>query len=176
MKSFLLALAFLTSLLPCSKSSAADLYSVVYYEVASHNGNAEQSEWLTQAIFYASDLYGVDPLLVTSVMEQESGFQFGAVSGKGAVGLMQLMPDTASMIGVNPYQPLDNILGGVSYLRMQLDNFASCGAYAVTDAVAAYNAGGQAVRDYGGVPPYKETRSYVLAVAENYNRLLSYCD
>ena len=94
------------------------------------------------------------------------------MSPVGAIGLMQLMPGTASSIGVDPYDPLGNILGGTIYLRNQLDNFAGWGEYAVTDAVAAYNAGPQAVYDYSGVPPYSETRNYVVSVADAYNNLL----
>lgn len=156
----------------------SDLYSVIYNEVFTYNGNPQEAEWITQAILYASDAHNVDPLLVTSVMEQESHFNInvdinGAYSSAGAIGPMQLMPGTANMIGVDPYNPLDNIIGGVIYLKNQLDNFAGWGQYAVTYAVAAYNAGSQAVKDYGGVPPYAETQSYVVGVADKYNRLLS---
>jgi soluble lytic murein transglycosylase-like protein len=156
------------------RAQAADVYSVIYNEVSSYNGNPQEVTWITQAILYASSTYGVDPLLITSVMEQESHFViYGAQSGVGAIGLMQLMPDTAQAIGVDPYNPLDNILGGVIYLKNQLDNFSGWGQYAVTDAVAAYNAGPQAVKKYQGVPPYAETRNYVVCIANNYNRLLS---
>ena len=91
---------------------------------------------------------------------------------------MQLMPGTADAVGVNPYDPLGNIIGGASYLRTQLDNFSGYGDYAVTDAIAAYNAGGEAVRQYGGCPPYAETQNYVVKVANSYNQLLTnyyYC-
>lgn len=156
------------------KAHAADVYSVIYNEVSSCNGNPQEAAWITQAILYASSAYGVDPFLVTSVMEQESHFVvYGSQSTVGAIGLMQLMPDTAQAIGVNPYDPLDNILGGVIYLKNQLDNFSGWGQYAVTDAVAAYNAGPQAVKKYQGVPPYGETRNYVVCIANNYNRLIS---
>ena len=85
---------------------------------------------------------------------------------------MQLMPETASAIGVNPYNPLENVLGGAIYLRNQLDRFSGYGKYAVTNAVAAYNAGAQAVINAGGVPNYSETRQYVVNVANNYQKLL----
>ena len=106
-------------------------------------------------------------------MEAESGFCFSAISPAGAIGLMQLMPGTADMLGVNPYNPLENVLGGASYLRTQLDNFAGWGEYGITYAVAAYNAGSGAVYKYGGVPNYRETRQYVINVAVNYQRLLA---
>lgn len=157
------------------KVNAAEPYDVVFYEVKQYHGD-EQAEWITQAIFYSSELYGIDPILVASVMETESHFNFGSVSPAGAIGLMQLMPSTARMVGVNPYDPLENVIGGASYLRSQLDSFSGYGEYAVTNAIAAYNAGGNAVREYGGCPPYNETINYVYKVADVYNRLSSQCD
>jgi len=158
-----------------TKAEAADAYSVIYNDVSAWNGDAGQADWITSAILYASSQYGVDSLLVTAVMETESHFNLRAGSGVGAIGLMQLMPDTARAIGVDPYNPLDNVVGGVIYLKNQLDNFSGWGAYGVTDAVAAYNAGPQAVKKYQGVPPYSETRNYVVKVSNAYNRLLANC-
>jgi soluble lytic murein transglycosylase-like protein len=86
---------------------------------------------------------------------------------------MQLMPSTASAVGVDPYDSLGNVIGGVSYLRSQLDSFSGYGDYAVTNAVAAYNAGGNAVRNYGGCPPYAETQNYVVKVNDIYTQLLN---
>lgn len=154
-------------------SAEADLYSLIYNEVSAYNGNYQEADWISQAILYASNQYGVDPLLVTAIMEQESKFNFNVISSCGAIGLMQLMPDTAAMLGVNPYNPLDNVIGGVSYLRTQLDNFSNYGDYATTVAVAAYNAGPQAVIKYGGVPPYRQTQNYVISISAIYNRLIS---
>lgn len=173
-----LAVLGLSSLLvPAGEAEAADIYTVIADDVASYNGNAEQVDWITNAICYASAQYQVDPLLITAVMETESHFSFGTfytTSSAGAIGLMQLMPDTASALGVNPFDPLDNVLGGASYLRTCLDDFAGYGDYAVTDAVAAYNAGPQAVYNYGGCPPYAETQDYIVKVSDSYNRLLAY--
>lgn len=98
---------------------------------------------------YVSVEYEVDPILITAVMEAESGFNFQSTSTAGAIGLMQLMPETAEMIGVNPYNPLENILGGTIYLRNQFNRSSGYGQYAVTDAVAAYNAGAQASNSDG---------------------------
>ena len=173
MKRIFIVLVLLASLLPSPKVSAEDTYDIIYQEAFLGNGNSYQAEWIAQAILYASDLYLVDPLLIASVMEQESGFHMDSISPKGAIGLMQLMPDTADMLGVNPYDPLENIIGGTSYLRTQLDSFSSWGTYGVTYAVVAYNAGGGAIREYGGVPPYKETHAYIYSVAAIYQRLLS---
>lgn len=170
MKKFLLALAISLSMI--GNVEAAELYDVIHREVSYFNTSDRESVWITQAILYASSEYQVDPILITAVMEAESGFNFQSKSPVGAIGLMQLMPDTANAIGVNPYNPLENILGEAIYLRNQLDRFADYGKYAVTDAVAAYNAGPQAVINAGGVPNYAETRQYVVNVANNYQKLL----
>lgn len=169
----LVAMVFFLWLPFVGKASAADLQTIIQSRVSAYNGDAEQTAWITQAIMYASSLYQVDPLLVTAVMQAESQFNINVgYSRAGAVGLMQLMPATADMIGVNPYDPLQNIVGGASYLRTQLDNFSGWGEYGVAYAIAAYNAGGQAVRDCGGCPDNGETYDYVCAVAEAYNGML----
>lgn len=111
-----------------------------------------------------AEKYGVDPKLVSAVAEVESGFNQEALSSAGAIGIMQLMPDTAAALGVNPHDSKENIEGGVRYLRQLLDSFQGD----VKRAVAAYNAGPQAVRDYGGVPPYSETQTYVDSVLDLY--------
>ncbi len=170
MKKFLMALAISLSMI--GNVEAAELYDVIHREVSYFNPNDRESAWITQAILYASSEYQVDPILITAVMEAESGFDFKSTSPVGAIGLMQLMSETADAIGVNPYNPLENILGGAIYLRNQLDRFADYGKNAVTDAVAAYNAGPQAVINAGGVPNYSETRQYVVNVANNYQKLL----
>lgn len=173
-KSLLIFLMVVFWVTPVSFASAENnSYIVIYNEISAFNGNPQEAEWITKAILYASDTYGVDPLLVTAIMEQESQFNLNSVSSAGAIGLMQLMPGTAAMIGVNPYDPLDNVVGGTIYLRNQIEKFSGGGAYAVTNAVAAYNAGPQAVMQHGGVPPYQETRNYVIGVANHYNRLNS---
>lgn len=112
----------------------------------------------------AAGKYGVDPKLVSAVAEIESGFSQDAISATGAVGVMQLMPETAESLGVNPYDAKQNIDGGTQYLRQMLDSFNGD----VRKAVAAYNAGPEAVREYGGVPPYSETQQYVSSVLDIY--------
>jgi soluble lytic murein transglycosylase-like protein len=111
--------------------------------------------------------YGVDPYLVFCVMHQESRFGSGAVSPKGAQGLMQLMPGTAARYGVtNPYDPAQNIMAGTRYLRDLLRMFGG----RVDLALAGYNAGEGAVMKYGNrVPPYNETRNYVRIIGARYN-------
>ena len=169
--------ACLASFLPLGRAEAADVYTVIANDAALYNGYTAQADWIADAVYYASAQYQVDPLLITAVMETESHFSFdtfASASSAGAIGLMQLMPDTAASLGVNPFDPLENILGGTAYLRICLDDFAGYGDYAVTNAVAAYNAGPQAVYSYGGCPPYRETQEYVVKVADSYARLLSH--
>lgn len=109
--------------------------------------------------------YGVDPALVRAVMRNESGFNPDAVSPKGAQGLMQLMPGTAALMGVrDPFDPEQNIAGGIGYLRRCLDRFG----FNVPLAVAAYNAGPEAVARYCTIPPYQETQTFVNNVLGTY--------
>jgi soluble lytic murein transglycosylase-like protein len=107
--------------------------------------------------------YRLDPELVLAVIEVESNFNPKARSHKHAQGLMQLIPETAKRFGVaDPYDPDDNVRGGMAYLRWLLDHFDGD----LTLALAGYNAGEGAVQRHGGVPPYKETRNYVRRVAQ----------
>ena len=111
-----------------------------------------------------AQLHGVPAALVNAVIRAESRFDARAVSSKGAQGLMQLMPGTADMMGVeDPFEPRDNVGGGVRYLRQLLDRFGD-----PVWAVAAYNAGPEAVDRHGGIPPYPETREYVRRVMSYY--------
>ena len=113
----------------------------------------------------ASEKYGVDSKLVKALVQQESGFNPNAKSKVGALGLMQLMPSTAKGLGVkDAMDPKQNIEGGVKYLRSMLDRFHGNTIL----ALAAYNAGPNAVSKYDGVPPYKETQNYVKSILKNY--------
>lgn len=110
----------------------------------------------------------VDPKLVRAVIQVESGYNHRARSHKGAMGLMQLMPATASQMRVSdPYDPDENVRGGTRYLRHLIDRFPG----RLDLAVAAYNAGPGAVERYNGIPPYRETRDYVKRVLALYQGL-----
>ena len=104
--------------------------------------------------------HGLAPGLLEAVAWQESRGRMGAISVKGALGVMQLMPGTARELGVNPGDLAENIRGGALYLRRQLDRFGG----SVPLALAAYNAGPGAVARYGGIPPFRETRDYVAKI------------
>ena len=112
--------------------------------------------------------YGVDRSLVKAVIQAESGYNPSAVSSKGAMGLMQLMPKTAQGLKVvDSFDPRENVRGGVRYLKFLIDTFKGN----VSLALAAYNAGMSKVARYGGIPPYSETRGYVAKVL-NYQKSL----
>ena len=105
----------------------------------------------------AADRYGLPRELVRSVMAAESGFQPLAISPKGAIGLMQLMPGTAQALGADAHDPAQNVDAGARYLRDLLEKYN----YGLRHALAAYNAGPGAVDKYNGVPPYRETINYI---------------
>ena len=129
----------------------------------SYSGDATMDKEIADA---AAE-FGVDPKLVAACAQVESSYSQDSVSDAGAVGVMQLMPDTADALGVNARDRRDNIRGGAKYLRQLLDMFDGD----VDKAVAAYNAGPQAVKDYGGIPPYAETQNHVKKVKEAYGAL-----
>lgn len=122
---------------------------------------------LQTIVNHVSQYYAVDKSLVQAVIHAESGFDANAVSPKGASGLMQLMPQTAQRYGVRDiFDPEQNIIGGVRYLHDLLETFG----HNMRLAVAAYNAGEQAVLRYGGVPPFPETLRYVNKVMQLHSR------
>src|SRR5436190_21733844 len=126
---------------------------------------ADTARYATE-IKAAAERYGVPERLVQAVIRVESAFNPKAVSGKGAQGLMQLMPETASMLGVrNSFDPQQNIDGGVRHLRGLIDRFGND----LPLALAAYNAGEKAVLNYRGIPPFPETRDYVSRVLYFYD-------
>jgi soluble lytic murein transglycosylase-like protein len=107
----------------------------------------------------AARRHGVPEDLFLRLVQQESGFNATAKSHKGALGLAQLMPGTARLLRVNPHDPYENLEGGARYLKQQYRAFGNW-----KHALAAYNAGPEAVRKYGGIPPYAETKNYVRVI------------
>ena len=140
--------------------------------IASENTSlsAEERQYMTDNIIYYSYQYGVDPLVMASLFSQESNFHQSSHSSAGAIGLGQIMPSTAVALGVNPYDLKENIEGACSYLSTQIKNFSN-EEYPVEMALAAYNAGPNAVRKYGGIPPYSETQHYVKNIRSKYFNL-----
>jgi len=138
---------------------------VSYTPTAPYTPTREELERYTAIIKTASQSYGVDARLVHAVISAESNYNPNAVSRTGAQGIMQLMPDTARRYGVqNSMDPIENIHAGTRYLRDLLAMFKG----RLDLALAAYNAGENAVLRSGGIPPYAETRSYVPRVLGYY--------
>jgi soluble lytic murein transglycosylase-like protein len=137
---------------------------------AQGSSGSSQSSPYDALIAQAAQRYGLDPAVLHGLIQQESGFDPNSQSSAGASGLTQLMPGTASSMGVaNPLNPAESIEGGARYLSQMMSKFGGN----TTDALAAYNAGPGAVQQYGGVPPYAETQSYVskvLGYAESYRQ------
>ena len=122
---------------------------------------------LNEVVNGAGERHQIDPDFINSVIRAESGFNSRAVSKKGAQGLMQLMPQTASQLGVaNSFDPNANVEGGTKYLRELLEKYN----YDVNKALAAYNAGPKRVDQYRGVPPYYETQTYIARIIRDFNR------
>jgi soluble lytic murein transglycosylase-like protein len=109
-----------------------------------------------------ADQHGIDPVLFEALVWQESRWSANARSPKGAIGLTQLMPGTAQQLGVNPLDPVANLEGGARYLKTMLTQFNGD----VNLALAAYNAGPMRIYQYGGIPPFTETRNYVASIQQ----------
>jgi soluble lytic murein transglycosylase-like protein len=133
---------------------------------ASKASSSTRIKNLDQVVSQAATDSGLDPALIHAVIQAESGGNAKAKSAKGALGPMQLMPATAAELGVDPLDPVQNILGGSRYLAAMKKQFGSDKL-----ALAAYNAGPSAVERHGGVPPYAETQAYVRKVLQTRDTL-----
>lgn len=135
------------------------------YPVLSQDEIFELMPGINEAISNASKKYGVDENMIRAIIKQESSFQPYALSTSGAMGLMQLMPNTANLLSVtDPYDIEQNIMGGTRYFKAQLEAFD--GSYEL--ALAAYNAGPNNVRKYGGIPPFSQAQNFVKNILEYY--------
>ena len=142
-----------------TKPSASTFGASFYYPTTGYSGSIDKY------ISFAGARYNIDPRLLRAVIQAESGFDVRATSNKGAIGLMQLMPETARELRVrNPLNPWENIDGGARYLRQMLDTFNGN----LRLSLAAYNAGPGAVKRAGGIPSYPETQNYVRTVLRHY--------
>jgi len=187
-----LSRVFILSFLLWPVVSGADIYRYVDREGVIHYSNTQPDEkftlylregpkaaprapasalpgasWMTGYVDRFSRANDLPPALVHAIIKAESNGQRKAVSRKGAEGVMQLMPFTSKRLRVaDPFDPIENIEGGIKYIKELLVTFEGN----LTNTVAAYNAGPAAVRKYGGVPPYQETRLYVRRVMDLYRQ------
>ncbi len=189
-----LSRVFILSFLLWPVVSGADIYRYVDGEGVIHYSNVQPDEkftlylregpkaappapasalrlpgasWMTGYVDRFSRANDLPPALVHAIIKAESNGQRNAVSRKGAKGVMQLMPFTSKRLRVaDPFDPIENIEGGIKYIKELLVTFGGD----LTNTVAAYNAGPAAVRKYGGVPPYQETRIYVRRVMDLYRQ------
>ena len=189
-----LSRVFILSFLLWPVVSGADIYRYVDGEGVIHYSNTQPDEkftlylregpkaappapasalqlpgasWMTGYVDRFSRANDLPPALVHAIIKAESNGQRNAVSRKGAKGVMQLMPFTSKRLRVaDPFDPIENIEGGIKYIKELLVTFGGD----LTNTVAAYNAGPAAVRKYGGVPPYQETRIYVRRVMDLYRQ------
>lgn len=152
---------------PAASSTAAPATAVPSVKPALNINLGKPAVSVNDMVNHASDQTQIDADLINSVIRAESGFNTRAVSPKGAQGLMQLMPNTATQLGVpNAFDPQANVDGGTRYLRWLLEHYN----YDLPKALAAYNAGPHRVDQYHGIPPYYETRAYVARIIKDFNR------
>lgn len=155
------------SLMSYAQKPDEDFQKILDTSVNKTKNSTSRNE-INELISKYADKNGLDEDFVKAVINQESGFNPNATSKCGAMGLMQLMPSTAQGLGVtNAYDAEQNIEGGTKYLKGLMDRFNNDKSL----ALAAYNAGPNAVKKYGGIPPYAETQNYVKSVLGKYDKL-----
>ena len=152
-------------LLKESRPYKAEVTGNLIKKYVKHLDTSKRERIYNHIIIEAGNKYGIDPALLKAIIMAESGYNHLAISKKGAVGLMQLMPQTADALGVEDiYDPHHNVHGGAKYFRQLLNKFNGN----LELALAAYNAGTTKVRKYNGIPPYRSTRIYIKKVIEYY--------
>lgn len=155
------------SLVNATNKPDSDFQKILDAQMTNEEGVSASRSEINNLIEVYSQKNGLDVDFVKAVVKQESGFNPKATSHCGAQGLMQLMPGTAKSLGViNPYDAEDNVRGGTKMLAGLLKTYGGNKEL----ALAAYNAGGGAVKKYGGIPPYQETQRYVKNVISMYNK------
>jgi soluble lytic murein transglycosylase-like protein len=146
--------------------------AIAVYARVLHHINPQMPGWesrdLARRVLVNAERWHLDANMLVAIVTVESRWQTHAVSSAGAIGLGQLMPGTAALLGVNPHDPKQNISGAARYLRGLMQRFGSKRYRLV---FAAYNAGPRAVTEYGGIPPYDETQAYVVRVLDTWERL-----
>lgn len=159
----------------CYSNAPNDRKYELYLREAPRDASPASSEdvsmdWTAEYVDRFARANNLSPALVKAIIKAESNGDRRAVSPKGAQGVMQLMPFTSRRLKVSdPFDPIENIEGGVKYIKELLETFQGN----LVHAVAAYNAGPAAVRKYGGIPPYRETREYVKRVMKYYRQYLA---
>jgi len=152
-------------LLKDSRSYKADITSNLTKKYSKRLYTSKREHIYNHIIIAAANKYSIEPALIKAIIMAESSYNHKAISKKGAVGLMQLMPKTADALGVEDiYDPQHNVNGGVKYIKQLLKQFNGD----IELALAAYNAGSTKVRKYNGIPPFKATRIYIKKVFEYY--------
>lgn len=153
---------------PASEHPVLESRYAAFLRTVNPHLEPNQSAAFARTVIANAERTRIDPQLLMALVTVESGWRPDAVSWAGARGLGQLMPETARTLGVNPRDPAQNLRGAARYLRAMIDRFASRGRDTLRLALGAYNAGPRAVEAFGGIPPYGETRNYVVKVLASF--------
>jgi soluble lytic murein transglycosylase-like protein len=162
---------FASSLTAASADETADQHYATLLRSINPHLQVHESVAFAHSLVTDAERTNIDPRLIVALVTVESHWRPDAISPVGARGLGQLMPGTAATLGVNAWDPAQNIRGAATYLRAMLDHFAGSGNNTLRYAIGAYNAGPEAVDRYHGIPPYAETQNYVRKVLAAWRKL-----